>query len=87
MENFNIVPNPLDEELVQAKRYTLIGMDPIAPKSQVIATLHLRNEEGCGQSLASNDATPLAGIGSPQLTPLIIMLVLINSSLVPPSFL
>ena len=54
MDNFNIVPNPLDKELVQARRYTLIGMDPNAPKYQVIATLHLRDEKCCGQSFASN---------------------------------
>jgi hypothetical protein len=37
--------------------------------------------------MSTIDATPLAEIGSPQLTPLIIMLVVINSSSVPPSFL
>ena len=54
MDNFNNVPDPLDKELVQARRYTLIGMDPITPKYQVIATLHFRDEKGCGQSFALN---------------------------------
>jgi hypothetical protein len=43
---------PLNEKLVQAGRDTLIGLNPIMSKYQVITTLHLRDEEGYGQSFA-----------------------------------
>ena len=54
MHNLNSISHPLDEKLVQARWHTTIGMDPITPKYQVIATLHISDEERRGQSLASN---------------------------------
>jgi hypothetical protein len=91
MHNLNGISHPLDEKLVQAGWDTLTGMDPIMPKYQVVATLHISNKERRCQSLAPDGNStleiPLVGIGAPPPTPLTVMLVLINSSSLPPSFL
>ena len=54
MHDLNSISHPLDEKLMQARWHAAIGMDPIMPKYQVIATLHVGDEERRGQSLASN---------------------------------
>jgi hypothetical protein len=66
MDTLNLIPISLDEELVQDKRHTMIGINPIAPKYQVPVNLYLHDKEGCDQSIAPNgdpiDAIPLVGI-------------------------
>ena len=52
MDDLNFIIHPLNEELVQARRHTSIAMNPLAPKNQIIAPLHLRNEEDGGQRFA-----------------------------------
>jgi hypothetical protein len=54
MDNLYLIIHQLNKELVQARRNTLIGMDPIAPKNQVVASLHLCNKESGSQGLAPN---------------------------------
>jgi hypothetical protein len=52
VNDLNIITNPLDQELMQGRRYATVGMNPIPPQDDTIATLHLDDEEcGC-QSLA-----------------------------------
>src|SRR6185369_15231314 len=54
MDNLNLIADPLNKKLMQGRRNTLICMNPIPPKNQVVVTLHLRNEESCSKRLTSN---------------------------------
>lgn len=54
MDNLNRISHPFNENLVQTRRYILIGMDPIMPKYSIIATSHLDDEEGHSKGLVSN---------------------------------
>jgi hypothetical protein len=54
MHNLNSISHPLDEKLVQARWHTAIGMNPITPKNQIIATLDVGDKKCHSQSLASN---------------------------------
>jgi hypothetical protein len=91
MDNINIVPHLLNEELVQAKRDTMICMNSILSKYKIWLPYTFAVKKAVADVLlpmvGSIDATPLVIIGCPPLGPLIIMLVLIRSSFVPPSFL
>ena len=54
MHHFNLIADPLNKKLMQGRRNTLIGMNPITLKYQTEVTLHLGDEEDCGKCLASN---------------------------------
>jgi hypothetical protein len=45
MHQFDLVIDPLDEELMQSRRNTTVGMNSIAAKNNTIVTLHLDDEE------------------------------------------
>jgi hypothetical protein len=62
VNDLNIITNPLDQELMQGRRYAMVGMNPIMPKDDAIVTLHLDNEERSSQSLAPH--SQLHGINS-----------------------
>ena len=42
------------KELMQGRRNTLICMNPIPPKNQIVLTLHFRDEESYSKCLTSN---------------------------------
>ena len=52
MDYFNLIADPLNKNLMQGRRHTLIGMNPITSKYQAEITLHLGGEEGCHKRLA-----------------------------------
>jgi hypothetical protein len=52
MNDFDIITNPLDQELLQGRRYATVGMNPILPQYSAIVTMHLGDEEHGSQSLA-----------------------------------
>jgi hypothetical protein len=43
----NLIVDPLNQELVQSRGNTTIGVNPIAAKNNTVVTLHLNDEE-CG---------------------------------------
>jgi hypothetical protein len=50
VNDLNIITSPLNQELVQGRRYA--GMNPIPPQDNAIITLYLGDEERGSQSLA-----------------------------------
>jgi hypothetical protein len=52
VNNLNIITNPINQKMVQGRRYATVGMNPIPPQDNAIITLHLSDEECSGQSLA-----------------------------------
>jgi len=52
MDDLDFIIHPLNDELVQARRHTLIAMNSFTPKYQTVAPLHLCNEEDGGQCFA-----------------------------------
>src|SRR6185312_12941851 len=54
MENLNLIADPLNKKLMQGRRNTLICMNPIPPKNQIVITLHFCDEESCSKRLTSN---------------------------------
>ena len=54
MDNLNLIADPLNKKLLQDRRNTLICMNPIPPKNQIVVTLHLRDEESRSKRLAPN---------------------------------
>src|SRR6185312_3712695 len=54
MDNLNLIADPLNNKLMQGRRNTLICMNPIPPKNQIVVTLHFRDEESCSKLLTSN---------------------------------
>src|SRR6185437_9877083 len=54
MDNLNLIADSLNKKLMQGRRNTLICMNPIPPKNQIVVTLHFRDEESCSKCLTSN---------------------------------
>jgi hypothetical protein len=54
MNDLNIITGPLNQELMQGRRYATVGINPIPPQDNAIITLHLGDEERGSQSLASH---------------------------------
>ena len=52
MNDLYNISYPLDKKLMQTRRNTRIGVDPITTKNKVLAAFHIGNEERSGQSLA-----------------------------------
>jgi hypothetical protein len=50
----NLVVDLLNQELVQSRGNTTIGMNPIAAKNNIIVTLHFNDEECGSKRLAPN---------------------------------
>jgi hypothetical protein len=48
----NLIVDPLNQELVQSRGNTMIGVNPIAAKNNTIVTLHLDDEERSCERLA-----------------------------------
>jgi hypothetical protein len=57
MNDHNIlaIASPLDKELMQGRRYAMVGLNSILPQDNAIVSLHLGDEECGSQSLAPHD--------------------------------
>jgi hypothetical protein len=53
VNNLDLVIDPLNQELVQSRENTMIGITPIVTENNTIVTLHLDDEECSSGQLAS----------------------------------
>ena len=54
LNNFNIIPLPLNKALVHYRRDATISVDPVMTKEQTICSFNIDDEEGGQQSLTPN---------------------------------
>jgi hypothetical protein len=90
MNYLNLIIDPLNQELVQSRGNTMIGVNPIMTKNNTIVTLHLDDEECGSKRLAPyGELHGYDALGFHQVapTPLSDRLVFTSSSSSLPSFL
>jgi hypothetical protein len=52
MYHLVLVVDPLNQKLMQSRRHTPIGVNPIMTQNNIVVTLHLNNEESGSEQLA-----------------------------------
>jgi hypothetical protein len=90
MNYLNLVIDPLNQELVQSRGNTIIGVNPIVTKNNTIVTMHIDDEECGSKRLAPyGELHGYDAFGFHQVapTPLIDILFFTSSSSSLPSFL